>query len=199
MHRFSITILSLGLWFALLAAPAAVGQNYTVVDLGVLPGGTSSAGTGVNQSGQVSGSSNTSTSNGKRSSVADVHRTHAELFSTSGARWRKPKNEQHGLKGWQQTAAFLRQPISVAERWAKSGMPVTSKGRYMYASPEELNRWLGREAVSEPVQIATESADLAADLKRAANRSRGSPSRRKRRLAQIAKEGPASGNSYWRI
>ena len=36
----------------------------------------------------------------------------------------------------------------------------------MYASPEELNRWLGRESAGEPVQIATESADLAADLMR---------------------------------
>jgi len=33
------------------------------------------------------------------------------------------------------------------------------------ASPEELNRWLGRQA-AEPVEIATESTDLGAELKR---------------------------------
>jgi hypothetical protein len=40
----------------------------------------------------------------------------------------------------------------------KIRMPVTHEGRRVQASPEELNCWLGRE-VSEPVQIATESAD----------------------------------------
>jgi hypothetical protein len=28
------------------------------------------------------------------------------------------------LKGWQEIAAFLGQPVSVAERWAADGMPV---------------------------------------------------------------------------
>ena len=67
--------------------------------------------------------------------------------------------QQKSLDGWQEIAAFLGQPISVAQRWAKSGMPVAREGRRVLASPEELNCWLGRE-VSEPVQIATESADL---------------------------------------
>jgi len=44
-------------------------------------------------------------------------------------------------------------------------MPVTRQGRYVVASPEELKRWLGRES-GEPVHVAIESADLAADLKR---------------------------------
>jgi hypothetical protein len=44
-------------------------------------------------------------------------------------------------------------------------MPVTREGRNVYASPEELNRWLGREA-AEPVQIASESTDLSSELKR---------------------------------
>ena len=43
---------------------------------------------------------------------------------------------------------------------------VTREGRYVHASPEELNRWLGRESAGEPVQIASESADLSADLRR---------------------------------
>jgi hypothetical protein len=78
----------------------------------------------------------------------------------------KRKEEPDSLKGWQQIAAFLGQPMSVAQRWAKSGMPVSRKGRRVHASPEELNRWLGRESAGEPVQIATESADLSSELKR---------------------------------
>jgi len=78
----------------------------------------------------------------------------------------KAKNKPEQLKGWQAIAEFLSQPVAVAERWARqSGMPVSRQGRYVVASPEELNRWLGRES-GEPVQIATESTDLAADLKR---------------------------------
>jgi len=70
------------------------------------------------------------------------------------------------LKGWRQIAAFLGQPVSVAERWARSGMPTVHEGRRVQASPEELNRWLGRESTGAPVQIATESTDLSSDLKR---------------------------------
>jgi hypothetical protein len=70
------------------------------------------------------------------------------------------------LKGGQQIAAFLGQPVAVAQRWAKSGMPVEKRGRKVYSSPEELNRWLGRESAGEPVQIATGATDLSAELKR---------------------------------
>jgi hypothetical protein len=77
----------------------------------------------------------------------------------------KAKKESEPLKGWQQVATFLGLPVSAAQRWAKSGMPVTHVGRRVQASPEELNRWLGREA-SEPLEIATESTDLSAELKR---------------------------------
>ena len=73
--------------------------------------------------------------------------------------------QRESLNGWQPIVAFLGQPTSVAQRWAKSRMPVTHEGRRVQASPEELNCWLGRE-VSEPVRIATESADLASELKR---------------------------------
>ena len=73
--------------------------------------------------------------------------------------------QPESLNGWQQIAEFLGQPSSVAQRWAKSGMPVTHEGRRVHASPDDLNRWLGRE-VSEPVQIATETADLTSELKR---------------------------------
>ncbi len=74
--------------------------------------------------------------------------------------------QQKSLDGWQEIAAFLGQPISVVQRWAKSGMPVTHDGRRVQASREELTGWLGRESAGEPVQIATESADLSADLRR---------------------------------
>ena len=80
------------------------------------------------------------------------------------ARTAKAKQPE-SLNGWQKIADFLGQPVSVAQRWAKSGMPVTHDGRRVQASPDELNRWLGRE-VSEPVQIATETGDLTSELKR---------------------------------
>jgi len=38
----------------------------------------------------------------------------------------------HELKGWQEIASFLGQPISVAHRWAESGMRVERRGRYVY-------------------------------------------------------------------
>ncbi len=70
------------------------------------------------------------------------------------------------LKGWNAISEFLGQPVSVAQRWAKSGMPAKKQGRYVQASPSELNAWLGRESRGEPVQIATENLDLGAELKR---------------------------------
>jgi hypothetical protein len=72
------------------------------------------------------------------------------------------------LKGWNDISSFLGQPVAVAQRWARSGMPVTRDGRFMYGSREELSRYLGREAgLDVPVHIATENMDLSADLKRA--------------------------------
>jgi hypothetical protein len=70
------------------------------------------------------------------------------------------------LKGWQEIASFLGQTTSVAQRWAKTGMPVAREGRRVQASPGDLTRWLGRESAGEPVQIATETGDLSAELKR---------------------------------
>jgi len=84
---------------------------------------------------------------------------------------KKAKAEPDMLKGWQQIATFLGQPASVAQRWVHSGMPVEKRGPYVYASREELNRWLGRESEGEPVQIATESTDLGAEVKRRQHRS----------------------------
>jgi phage terminase Nu1 subunit (DNA packaging protein) len=83
------------------------------------------------------------------------------------AKRRKMKaNALDELKGWQEIANFLGQPISVAQRWAESGMPVQKRGRNVYSSRDQLNRWLGRETAGEPVQIATKETDLGAELRR---------------------------------
>ena len=70
------------------------------------------------------------------------------------------------LKGWQKIAEFLGQPVSVAQRWAKTGMPIAHQGRAVIGDPNELNKWLGRES-GEPVHVATDEMDLSAELKRA--------------------------------
>ena len=46
------------------------------------------------------------------------------------------------MKGWNEIAEFLGQTISVAQRWQKSGMPVTREGQSVYASTEELTAWV---------------------------------------------------------
>jgi len=80
----------------------------------------------------------------------------------------KREKQPAPLKGWKQIAGFLGQPVATAQRWAKTGMPVRREGRYMVASPDELSRWLGREAgVGQAVRIATDNADLSTDLRRA--------------------------------
>ncbi len=79
---------------------------------------------------------------------------------------KKAEDQQSVLKGWQEIAAFLGQPITLAQRWAKSGMPVEKRGRYVYSSREELNRWLGRESMGGPVQIPTDNRDLSSELTR---------------------------------
>lgn len=70
------------------------------------------------------------------------------------------------LKGWPEIAKFLSQPISVAQRWGKTGMPVKKQGRFVTAVPDELNSWLGREAGGEPLHVAVADSDLSAELKR---------------------------------
>jgi len=75
-------------------------------------------------------------------------------------------NAPDELKGWHEIASFLGQPVSIAQRWADSGMPVEKRGRYVYSSRARLNAWLGREAAGEPVQIATGERDLTSELER---------------------------------
>ena len=84
------------------------------------------------------------------------------------------------LKGWNQIAEFLGQPISVVQRWGRTGMPVKRQGRFVTAVPDELNNWLGREAGGEPVHVAAPEVDLAAELKRGLAYVRGHSSSRKR-------------------
>jgi len=45
-------------------------------------------------------------------------------------------------------------------------MPMTRQGRFVTATPDELNKWLGREAGGEPLHVATPESDLAAELNR---------------------------------
>ena len=78
----------------------------------------------------------------------------------------KPSPAPTFLKGWQQIASFLSQPVSVAQRWAKDGMPTSRQGRFVTATPDDLNKWLGHEAGGEPLHVATPESDLAAELKR---------------------------------
>src|ERR1700686_1685340 len=85
----------------------------------------------------------------------------------------KPRVQSERLKGWNEMPSFFGQPVAVAQRWARSGMPVAREGRFMYATREELSGYLGREAgLDVPVHIATENMDLSADLKRALARAR---------------------------
>jgi hypothetical protein len=49
------------------------------------------------------------------------------------------KTEPETLKGWRQISAFLGEPPSVIQRWAREGMPVRKEGRYVETTPEELN------------------------------------------------------------
>ena len=96
----------------------------------------------------------------------------------------KQKKESGPLNGWQQIGAFLGQPTSVVQRWAKSGMPVTREGRRVQASPDELNRGLVDESAGEPVQIAAATVDLTSELKRGLSFVRKhTPSTRKKRAA----------------
>lgn len=72
------------------------------------------------------------------------------------------------LTGWPAIAKYLGQPLTVAQRWARDGMPVERKGRSMTANPEDLATWLGKEAGTKaPVHIAQASdEDFLADLRR---------------------------------
>lgn len=74
--------------------------------------------------------------------------------------------EPEELKGWQQIASFLGEPVPVVQRWANEGMPVRRQGRFVSTTADELNSWLRRES-GKPVRVATDNnTDLTAELKR---------------------------------
>jgi hypothetical protein len=86
------------------------------------------------------------------------------------------KSPDELLTGWPAIAQYLGQPTAVAQRWAKSGMPVQRKGQSMTARPNELSAWIGKEAkTGMPVHIAQSSDDdLLADLRRGLKEARSS-------------------------
>jgi len=85
----------------------------------------------------------------------------------------KQQESDDSLKGWPAIAKYQSQPVSTAQRWASEGMSVTRIGRYVAASPAELERWLTREAgTEETVHIASPNTDLLADLKRGLSQAR---------------------------
>jgi hypothetical protein len=61
---------------------------------------------------------------------------------------KKEKDQPGELQGWEEIAEFLGLPVSIAQRWEKSGMPVHRGGRYVYALPDELNQWVSNESSS---------------------------------------------------
>jgi hypothetical protein len=70
------------------------------------------------------------------------------------------------LKGWKIIGEYLGMGAATAQRWAKGGMPVRREGRYTVADPEDISRWLGREAhMSGPAIVASKDADISAALK----------------------------------
>jgi len=77
------------------------------------------------------------------------------------------------LIGWPNIAKYLGQPVAVAQRWAKDGMPLERKGRSMTARPGEVSRWLGKESRKEAVHIAQAADDdMLSDLRRALKEAR---------------------------
>ena len=77
------------------------------------------------------------------------------------------------LIGWPVIAKYLGQPVAVAQRWAKDGMPVERQGRSMTARPNELSRWLGKESRKEAVHIAQAAdEDMLGELRRALREAR---------------------------
>jgi hypothetical protein len=75
------------------------------------------------------------------------------------------KSQPEVLKGWKEIAGFLGEPVSVAQRWASEGLPVTRQGRAVTSTPEQLSEWLASVS-KKPVHLVTPESDLAAELKR---------------------------------
>jgi hypothetical protein len=54
----------------------------------------------------------------------------------------KLRVQNERLKGWNEIPGFLGQPVAVAQRWAKSSMPVTREGGFMYAMSQLRSTFL---------------------------------------------------------
>ena len=83
---------------------------------------------------------------------------------------KRQKREQtpETIKGWKAIGEFLGIGAAAAQRWAKGGMPVKRQGRFTVADPEEIRKWLGKEAhMPAPAHVATKGAgeDISAALK----------------------------------
>jgi hypothetical protein len=84
-----------------------------------------------------------------------------------------PVSTDEVLVGWPTIAKYLGQPVAVAQRWAKDGMPVERKGRSMTARPGELSKWVGKESKKEAVHIAQAADDdILSELRRALKEAR---------------------------
>lgn len=89
---------------------------------------------------------------------------------------RKPGEPPGKLKGWKAIGEYLGIGAAVAQRWAKSGMPVRREGRLMVADRDEINKWLGKEAhMPAPAHVLTEGADISAALKESISAVRRRP------------------------
>lgn len=89
---------------------------------------------------------------------------------------KKVKRQQppQTLKGWKAIGSYLGIGAATAQRWATSGMPTRREGRYTVAEPDEISRWLGREAhMAGDAIVASNEADIAAALKQSISAVRG--------------------------
>ncbi len=78
----------------------------------------------------------------------------------------KSETPTQQLIGWEAIAKFLGHTPAVAQRWHESGMPVEHHGKRVFASPQELTRWVGTESgKTTPIHISDEQENLLADLK----------------------------------
>jgi len=97
---------------------------------------------------------------------------------------RKKEDTRADLRSWKEIAGFLGQPVSVAQRWAKAGMPVAKNGRFVTASVKELTQWLARvSGLPGPAHIATDDQDLSKYLKAGLTEIRKSKQRDGKRAA----------------
>ncbi len=77
------------------------------------------------------------------------------------------------LKGWKAIGEYLGIGAATAQRWAKSGMPVKRERRYTVTEPQEISRWIGKEAhMAGPAYVATNDTDISAALKQSITAAR---------------------------